>query len=348
MITKSVAELHDLTRRILIAAGAAESNANEVAEHLAESNLCGVDTHGVWHLPGYVQAIRDGYIAPTALPAVAQEKSNTALVIGNWTFGHVAAKFATKLGIVKARKHDIALISIVQTNHIGRLGYYVEMAAAEGMISMVFAGGFGIGEPVAVPYGGRKPIFHTNPIAMSFPTTDGEPMMFDYATTAVSGVKVMNALRRGEKLPPGCIVGKDGNPSTNPNDFSEGGAYVPFGGHKGYALMIATEMLGRVFSGADAFADTDYGGPQMRHQGNMMILFRADLFQDFSDYTIRAEELRQRVHATPPAPGFSEVLAPGDPEARTRKVRTRDGIPVANDIWESLVELATDLGVEID
>ena len=112
--------------------------------------------------------------------------------------------------------------------------------------------------------------------------------------------------------------------------------------------MITTEMLGRVFSGADAFADTDYGGPQMRHQGNMMILFRADLFQDFSDYTIRAEELRQRGHATPPAPGFSEVLAPGDPEARTRKVRTRDGIPVANDIWESLVELATDLGVEID
>ena len=348
MITKTAEELRNLTRRILLAAGADELNADEVAEHLAAANLCGVDTHGVWHVPGYVQAIRDGHIAPTARPAVLRETSSTALVTGNWTFGHVTAKFATEIGVAKANDHDIALVSTVQTNHIGRLGHYVEIAAARAMIAMVFAGGFGVGAPTAAPYGGRTRVFHTNPIAMGFPAGDAPPVMFDYATAALSGVKVANAQRRGERLPAGSIIDKDGNPSTDPNDFFDGGAYVPFGGHKGYALMMAAEMLGRVFSGSDAFAETGRGGPIMGHQGDTIIVFRADLFQPLADYTERTAALQERVHATPPAPGFEEVLVPGDPEARTREARARDGIPVADDIWESLVEVAKNLGIAIE
>ena len=171
--------------------------------------------------------------------------------------------------------------------------------------------------------------------------------MFDYATTAMSGVKVVNAQRRNEQLPPGCIADKDGNPSTDPNDFFDGGGHVPFGEHKGYALMMAAEFLGRIFARADDYVEADRAGPILRHQGVTMIVFKADLFQPLADYARRADEMERRVRAVPPAPGFREVLVPGDPEIRTRAARRRDGIPIADDIWRSIIEVATSLDVKL-
>lgn len=171
-------------------------------------------------------------------------------------------------------------------------------------------------------------------------------MMFDYATTAMSGVKVVNAQRRHEQLPPGCIVDKDGNLSTDANDFFSGGAHVPFGGHKGYALMMAAEFFGRIFTGAGAFVEAARAGPILRCQGVTMIVFKADLFQPFADYARKADEMERRVRAVPPAPGFKEVLVPGDAEVRTRAARQRDGIPIADDIWQSITEVAASLGTK--
>jgi LDH2 family malate/lactate/ureidoglycolate dehydrogenase len=180
---------------------------------------------------------------------------------------------------------------------------------------------------------------------MGFPAGEEPPMMFDFATTALSGVKINLAQDRGEPLPPGSIVDKDGNPSTDPNDFFAGGGHLPFGGHKGYAMMMAVEFLGRLFSGADAFGEPDRGGDVLRYQGVTMIALRADLFQPFAEYAKRADDLERRVRAVPPAPGFEEVLVPGDPEFRMRAVRQREGIPVAEDIWQSVTNLAASLGV---
>jgi LDH2 family malate/lactate/ureidoglycolate dehydrogenase len=164
-------------------------------------------------------------------------------------------------------------------------------------------------------------------------------MLFDFATTAGSGVKVANAKRTGEPLPPGWIVDKNGNPSTKASDFFDGGAYLPFGGHKGYALMVGVEFLGRIFSGSDSYAEAGRGGPYMRHQGVTMIVFKADLFQAQGEYARRADEMLHRIRAVPPAPGFKEVLVPGDPEARTRAIRERDGIPIPDDVWEEICAL---------
>ena len=323
MIVKSADELRELVSNVLLAAGADERNARGVAEHLVMANLSGVDTHGVWHLEGYVKAIKADEIVPTTWPEIVRESPTSALISGNWTFGHVVARYAMEVAIEKAKAHDMAVVGLVQSHHIGRLGHYVEMAAPERLISMVWAGGFGQEEPIAVPYGGRARVLHTNPIAFGFPAGEGKRMMFDFATTALSGVKVVNAQRRQEELPPGCIVDRGGNSSTDPNDFFDGGGALPFGSHKGYAFMMATEFLGRIFTGADDYVDPRRAGPIMRHQGVTMIAFRADQFQPFEDYASRADEMLGRVRAIPPAPGFGEVLAPGDPEARTRAIRQR-------------------------
>ena len=213
MVTKQAEELRQIVLDILSAAGTTDENASDVAEHLVIADMSGVVTHGVTQLPGYIDAIRADELLPRARPETLRELDAGALVTGNWTFGQVAAKYAAELGIKMAGATGVALVSIVQSHHIGRLGHYVEMAASEGMISLVCAGGFGAIDPQTVPYGGRTRVLHTNPIAMGFPVADAPPMMFDFATTSLSGVKVVNAQLRGETLPPGAIVDAAGNPT---------------------------------------------------------------------------------------------------------------------------------------
>jgi LDH2 family malate/lactate/ureidoglycolate dehydrogenase len=217
------------------------------------------------------------------------------------------------------------------------------------MIGMVWGGGYGEVAPATVPYGGKTRVLHTNPISIGLPAGEESTMMFDWATTALSGVKVDNAYHREEQLPPNSIVNKDGVPTTNPADFFDGGGHLPFGGHKGYTLMMTAEFLGRIFTGADSYVEAGRGaGSIMRHQGVTMIAIKADLFQSFADFAARADEMERRVRAVPPAPGFDEVLAPGDMEASYREQRRRDGIPIADDIWQSFTEAAASVGVNIE
>ena len=346
MIIKKADELRRVIRKILMAAGADERNAHRVAEALVSANLSGVDTHGLWHLPHYVAAIKEGHIVPTAWPEILTENPTSTLVGGNWTFGHVTAKYAMETAIEKAQKQNIAVVGAVQVHHTGRLGEYAEMAACKGMVGMIWNGGLAEEAPVAVPYGGRKRVLSTNPIAMGFPAGEETPMIMDYATTAVSGGKVFFARDNNQPLPPGCIVDKDSNPTTDPKAFFDGGAHLPFGEHKGYALMMAVEFLGRIVSGSDAFAVEDRGGLIMRHSGLLMIVFKADLFQPFEDYARRVDEMERRVRAVPPGPGFEEVLIPGDREKRTRAARQRDGIPIPDAYWQNLIDLAKSLGLK--
>ena len=346
MVIKNADELRQLTYEILHVAGANKNHAEIVSEHLVLANLRGVDSHGVWHVPGYVEAIQNGSIILDKEPEIAKETEVSALINGGWNFGHVVTEFAIQTAIEKANNREVSVVSVVQTHHIGRLGHYAEIAAREGMISMVWAGGQGAEEPAAVPFGGRKPLFHTNPIAMGIPLGTEEPIIIDFATSATAGVKVVNAFNRKEKLPPQCIVDKDGNPTTDPNDFFNGGAHLPFGGHKGYALMLATEFLGRTFSGSDNGANLNYSNPLFRRHGVTLIVFRADLFQSFSEYAKRADEMSQRTQAIPPAPGFEEVLLPGMPEAKAQNIRQEDGIPIADDIWQSIAKTASALGIK--
>jgi LDH2 family malate/lactate/ureidoglycolate dehydrogenase len=332
-------ELRDLVRGVLKAAGADQRNADRVAEALVSSNLCGVETHGVWHLAGYVNAIKAGDIVPTAWPEILSATPTTALVSGNWTFGHVTAKYAMEVAMEKAEAQNVAVVGIVKAGHIGRLGEYVELAASRGLISQLWGGGYSEEVPAAAPYGGRKRALHTNPVAMAFPVGSGPPMMFDFATTAISGVKIVGARDQNKPLPPDCIVDKDGNPSVHAGDFFAGGAHVPFGKHKGYAFMMAAEFLGMVLAASNRYADPQRGGPIFRHSGGAFIVFKPDIFRPREEFLAHGEEICERIRSVPPAPGFREVLVPGDPEARTRSKRLREGIPIPKGLWEKISEL---------
>lgn len=341
-------ELRSVVYSLVTAVGTPGPAANTVADVLVGSHLAGHDSHGVQHLPRYLAEVDTGDILPAAEPSIVKQEGAHALVRGNWAWGHVTADYSMSLAIELAKKHGIALVSAVEVNHIGRLGHYAERAAEQGVISLTVSGGHGYDQPVAAPYGGAGRVLAPNPFAMAFPSADPDPVIVDFATTQAAGGKVALAKASGKEIPLGWIIDSDGNPSTNPHDFTyEGaGALLPFGEHKGFGVMVIAEILGRILSGADAYSDTSHGGVFFRHAGVAMIAIDASLFSPLSAFAIRTQELSQRIRSVRPAPGFSEVQTPGDFEARSRHQRSVDGISIPDSTWLEIKEAAASRGVE--
>lgn len=347
MITQAPAHLIALSRGIFIAAGASPANAEQVARSLVDANLAGHDSHGVIRIPQYVNAIRQGEVVPDAEPTIRRETAATALVDGHWAFGQVSAAFATDLAVAKAKAEGVSLVGIVRVNHIGRLGEWATRAADAEIAAIVLAGGFGGRGQSAVPFGGAKPLFGTNPIAVGIPAGAKADVLVDFATTSVAAGKIEVARAKKAPLPPGSIVDREGRPTTDPEDYYAGGALLPFGGHKGYALSVMVEFLGRIMTGADAFAEEPRGGAVYGHSGALVIGMNPAFFGEPDRYAAAAANTVDRLKAVPPAPGSSGVLIPGEPEALARSERAEAGVPIAEETWEKIRLVAHDLGVSV-
>jgi LDH2 family malate/lactate/ureidoglycolate dehydrogenase len=346
MANRSAAELRQVTEKIFTAAGAPADLATEMGEALVGANLAGHDSHGVIRIPAYLRMIAEGQLDPKARPEIIKETATTALVDGKWTFGHVAAKYGTSVAIKKAKESGTAAVSIVRCNHIGRLGQWASQAAAEGVIAMVTVGGGGGGSRggrgSAAPFGGAEPAFSTNPISIGMPGGETPDMLIDFATTVVAEGKLQVARAKKAPVPPGSILDKDGNPTTDAEDFYNGGMLLPFGGHKGYALAMFVEMLGGAFTPGDEI------NGEGRRGGAVIWAVDAFAFRSPESYADNADFVLQRVKKIKPAPGFKEVLIPGEPEANSATERLNDGIPVADTTWQQIVEGGKSVGVDVE
>jgi hydroxycarboxylate dehydrogenase B len=333
--------------RIFAAVGAPDEIAARVAHALVDANLAGHDSHGVIRIPSYVRAVRAGEVVPNASPELVRETDVSALVDGGWAFGQLTAERATRLAIDKARKHGIAIVAAVRCTHIGRLGEYAEMGAAEGMIVFLTAGGLTGKRGQVAPYGGRQGVLGTNPLAFGFPGgSDEYPVLLaDFATSAVAAGKIMVARAKGEPLPPGSIQDAQGRPSTQPEDYVSGGSLLPFGGHKGYGLMVVVELLGRVLTGRGAYAEDGRGGDVYGKSGTLVVAMDPGLFRDRAGYLSEADATLRTIKAIPPAPGFDEVLLPGEPERKSRAERSRNGVPVDDATLQAIRDTAQSVGL---
>lgn len=347
MPTFSPQQLHDAARAIFRAAGASDENTAVVADHLIDANLTGHDSHGVIRIPSYVRAIKQGQLAPAARPEVVRETAAMTLIDAHHTFGQVSALVATDAVVAKAREHGVAVAGTFRGTHIGRVGHYPTRAAAQGVALLVAYGAVG---RTAVPFGGRSGALGTNPISFGFPAEGEEPFLLDFATTAVAAGKVSVARDKHEQLPPNAAIDKDGRPTTDPNALAQGGALLPFGGHKGYALSVMATLL----SSALVQEGDQRGGDQRRAQAGpgegpgAKVFFCAIDTRVFGEGApAAATDIFRHVRAVPPADGFDEVLIPGEPERRSAARRRAAGVPVAEDTWRAVVEVATELGVSI-
>ncbi len=336
-------ELQELAARIFAAAGAPADVAAEVADHLVQANLAGHDSHGVIRVRWYVEQVRSGWIRPQSRPRVERETTAAALVSGEWGFGHPAARAAIDLAVDRALEHGLGAAGLVRATHIGRLGTYTERAAARGCVALMWLGGLGT-HRASVPYGGARPLYGTNPISFAYPAGAAGTVLLDYATTKISGGKVMVAQDRGEEVPPGCIVDARGRPSTRPEDYFEGGALLPFGQHKGYAQAFFAQLLGQCLTGAERTGAEGYGGDAFKESGSFFIAIDPGLLRPAQESMRAAASFVEKARAIPPAPGFERVMAPGDPETRARSER-REAILLPAATMESILATAKELGI---
>ena len=343
MLQVKAERLHRVATALFEAAGTPGDITKDVVDILIASNLAGHDSHGIQLIPSYMRFVKEGRVRPDARPTVLEETASTALVSGHWGWGQLTAAFGADVAIRKARETRVSVVAMVECNHIGRQGEYVERASAAGLAMIATLGSGSPEGGNTAPFGGRRGALGTNPWSMGIPGGRQQPnVLLDFATTVVAGNKVAVARAKGEMLPPGAIQDKDGNPTVDPAALREGGTMLPFGAHKGYALAVCAELFGNVVAPAYRFP-----GPG-RFGGTLFITLDPAMFAPPAEYQAEVDRVLGRVKSVPPAPGFQEVLLPGEPEARARKLRGEQGVPLPEATWEALKNSGGELGVDVE
>jgi len=330
-------DLRSLARDIFVGVGVPVESARQVADSLVDANLAGHDSHGVIRVPSYVELVRTGRVVASAQPELVQGTASVAVVDGHWAFGQLTARQSMAIAIGKARDSGIAAVAAVACNHIGRLGEWVEMAADEGLVGFATVSMYGRLGLAAAPHGGAERAMSTNPIAFGLPSATRGAVVTDFATTAVAEGKLQVARAKGVDVPPGSIIDAQGRPSTSPQDFYDGGALLPFGAHKGYGLAVVSQLLSLALTGALNAPQGEFSS------GAFFAAVDPAAFGPRAAYGQAADELLGRIKSVRPAPGFDEVLLPGEPEQRARAARA-EGVPVDEVTWGKLQDLHATAG----
>ncbi|WP_135554133.1 Ldh family oxidoreductase [Paenibacillus cymbidii] len=333
MPVKSIEELRHVGAQIFVSCGAPLREAELVIGELIEANLLGLDSHGVQRITEYVDSVKSGWTIPGAPVTVLKETATTAIVDSGRNFGAVSSRKMVDIALEKAQTQMMAVVTAKRSNHVGRLGAWVQKLADRRMIGLAYANGGKRGH-IVTPWGGREGRLNTNPIAYAFPTS-GHPVVYDIATSMVPEGKIRVMQKLGKQLPPGSIQKANGEPTTDPNDFygPPRGTILPFGselGFKGFGLGLLAEIMSSVLVGEELSEEYNYGN------GFTLIAINPEAFCGSDAFVALMDELHRYVVSCPPAAGFTEVLMPGDLEFRTREKRLAEGILLDDETWAEI------------
>lgn len=343
MPTVSADRLQALVTRACERMGASPEDAAQVAASLVRSNLCGYDSHGVFRLGQYHEWWKAGLLHPAARPVVRAETACAASVDGRSAFGQVVAAFAARVAIRKAKQSGIVVVTVTACNHVGRLADYVEAIRDAGLIGFAAANDAGAGQNV-VSWGAMERRLSTNPIAMGIPGGAGPGVLFDFSTSAAASGRVRQLLLQGEPAPAGWLIDASGTPTNDPAClFSEPhGALLPAGGHRGFALSLAVEVLAGILSGA-GFAGPSPGPEEMN--GMFILALDPAWFLPPEEFRSKVDQLTAYVKSARPLPGGEPVHIPGERSRQEEERRRREGVVLSDQAWAEVAAVLTDLGL---
>lgn len=333
-----------LVKKILLALGAREDEAEATARVLSEGDVRGFSSHGLLRLPYVVRGIRRGTIRLNVRPKVVQERVAIAILDGDYGLGHFVASEAMKLAIMKARQAGIGAVGVYRSNHFGIAGYYAEMAMENGMIGVVMA----TTDPLVHPVGGVEPVLGTNALAIGIPNKR-YPVLLDMATSMAARGKLVAAMKSGKPIPQDWAIGPEGFPTTDPSK-ALAGALSPFGGTKGYGLGFIIGILAGplVMAEAGRKVQGTLEPKSFSTKGDFMMAIDPCAFTAEDEFERKVAEFVEDVKASKKAPGFSEILVPGEPEYRTRERTLRNGVEIADAVWQEIDEICRDLGIKLE
>lgn len=338
--------LRQLVHTIFTAVGSETREADIIAEHLVDACLSGHDSHGVIRVLPYVKAVTQGQLTPNRRPTVQFETDTIVLLDGNNGYGQVAAFEATEIGIAMAKRSGLAMVTLRNCGHVGRMGAWAERAAAAGQATIYFVNSVRRGGATLAPFGGTDRRLNAGPICLGMPVTEGEPVVLDISTSSVAMGKVRLARNMNTRLREACIIDAQGNLTDDPNALygPPPGAVLPFGTHKGYGFCVFTDLFGGILSGAGA----DYSGePCEWYPTNNMVAIHMDLatFTDIDSVSDQVRAYADWVKASPPQNPDGEVLMPGEAESKSRRQRKDQGIEVDDTTWGQVMQACDLAGV---
>jgi len=338
--------LRSYAEAIVAGLGASPDAAGTVAASLIEADRRGVHTHGLVRLPSYCSDARAGRIVVDAEPRLDHEDGPTAVVDGLGAFGAVTGTVSMDEAIARAERHGVGIVTARGGNHFGAAAFYSLRAVERGLVGIVATST----PAVMAPWGGAEAGLGNNPLSIAAPMPDGvPPFVLDFAQSAVSRGTIKLAERGGEPIPSSWALDPEGHPTTDPS-AALAGALLPSGGHKGYALALAIEVLTGVLAGGElgpelinaSLTGTASSSSAVRvgTVGSLYVAVDPAYFVGREAFLARMGRLRELIKATSPAPGFEEVLVPGEPEARAAEKAHARGI----ELEESTIAELADLG----
>ena len=323
----TVDEARSLAERVLVALDHSAEYARIIADHLIDCELRGLQYGGLPRLISIVERLqRTG--SPKAPVTIAHETPVSARLNGNDNLGYVVARKATEIAIEKCRASGIAMVGGDDTWYTGMLSYFAEMAAAEGMVTMIASNA----TPWVAPHGATEGRFGTNPVCFGFPST-GDPIIWDIGTSSIMHAEVVLAKRMGQTLEEGIAFDAEGRPTTDP-DAALGGAFTPWGGHKGSGLGHVVQLLG-------VLAGSPIQPPELAGFGFLIVAMRPDLMMPEQEYREKVTAYAHAVRAARPVKGGAPVRMPFDRSAAMRRERiARNTVEVPDFVHQRLTEIA--------
>lgn len=326
--------------------GVPSDEADIVTNLLIRADLRGVETHGVTRLPIYIKRLQKQFVRKQCTMEVVRHKGATAFLTANGSMGHVVAYKAMLQAIDLAKNHGIGLVSVKDSGHFGVAGLFPAMALEEDMIGYVCSNS----APMMAPFGGRKRIIGNNPLSYAFPADKKLPVIVDFSCSVVSSGKLILTRKKGEKIPLGWAVDKNGMPTTDPYEGYEGGGSLAYmGAHKGYGLALTNEILTALITGGKwtqnikSLYEEDKSGIQGTCHSFMVI--DPECFVGRREFKRSMDEYIDSIKASPKAEGVDEILMPGEIEARCEAEQMQYGVRLNSKTVEDLNRLADQLGI---
>jgi L-2-hydroxycarboxylate dehydrogenase (NAD+) len=291
-----------------------------------------------------VRRIQAGGVNPRPNIRIERERAAMALVNGDNGMGHLAMKYAAGVAIEKARAAGSAWVGVHWGNHAGPASLYAKMPMREGMIGMYFAVGNANHLP---PWGGVEMLLSTNPIAVAIPAGEEAPVVLDMATTVAAFGKVKTKAQRGETMPEGWMVDRDGKPLTDPRRMNDG-FLLPIGGYKGYGMAlvfgILAGTLNRAAMGRDVI-DFNADDASATNTGQAILAIDVSAFTELDDFRKDIDALSRDIRGSQRMKGFERIFLPGEQSHARFQERSRLGVPLPAALVTSLDELGQKLGI---
>ena len=338
-------DLINFCSSILEKSGVKKTEAQIAAEIMASADMRGVSSHGTASLKVFIDRIKHGGINPKADIVAIRQSSAWAMVDGCSGMGQLTAYKAAKIAIEKAKKSGIAMVGVRNGMHFGAAAYYTMMIAEKDMIGISMSN---VDSNMAVT-GSAGKVIGNNPFSYAAPAGKEKPIVFDIAMSVAAGGKINIAAKEGKSISLGLIIDKDGNSSINPNDYINGGALLPFTGHKGYGFALMVEILAGVITGNALTKDipswvSNLSDPSP--EGFNFIAINIDSFMPIKDYKARVDALIKQIKNSKKAKGVKRIYLPGEIEHEKEEYSRANGIVLNNVTFESLKSLAKDFGME--